>query len=131
MFFNRHLKANVCIFLPARVIFWKIVQHKCDHSSSAHSEYLVHQLLFEQWYFLRSRTLCEFFTPANRCIVLRWDPYIRSSSAVDPQQETVLPRGCTDYAAAEGGSGRGRRVGRRIVLSGCSTGREILDVLET
>ncbi|KYM98479.1 hypothetical protein ALC62_10836 [Cyphomyrmex costatus] len=46
-------------------------------------------------------TLCEFFTPANRCIVLRWDPYMHSALAVDPQQKTVLPRGCTDYAVAK------------------------------
>ncbi|TGZ47652.1 hypothetical protein DBV15_03709 [Temnothorax longispinosus] len=56
-----------------------------------------------------SRTLCEFFTPANRYVVLRRDPYMRGPSAVDPQQETMLPRGCTDYAAAE--RGRGRRKG--------------------
>ena len=72
---------------------------------SIHSGHLVRQLLFERWYFSRFRTLCEFFTPANRCVVLRWDPYMHSALAVDPQQETMLPRGCTDYVAAERGRG--------------------------
>lgn len=71
----------------------------------AHSERIARQLLFVRWYFRDPAHCADFFTPANRYIVLRWDPYMHSFSAVDPQQETMLPRGCTDYAAVERGRG--------------------------